>query len=607
MPSPLPPLLSTSADFAEIRRKGGLYVDKTPYLARMLVSSGADDPALKPDTQYAFLARPRRFGKSLLIATLEAWFQGMPDAADPWPDWLFAGTALESAWQARRGVPVRPVIRLDLSRAGDLDPGRIERSLCNTVARVSTRWAQRGVEFPQATTYRDSQARPDIRMDDSQKPGDWLLHLIDRLSLHYAARPVVLIDEYDAPITHLLGHAPAELPLPRQSACLDVLRDFYGTLKQADDNLHFTFITGISRFAHPNLFSALNNLQDLSWDDDYAGMCGFTEAEVATRLGPYMACLAAWTQQATAQIQGHIRAHYNGYCFGTPGRAPAIYNPFTVLRALQHNLKSSALSLAVQEWPESWADSGNPAFLVRILKQQQYPLRAHPRTRTALWKSSFDLNRIPYDVLMLQTGYYTLVGQDDQGRMLLDYPNTEVRNAYLHALWIDAWPDTALPTHRLYTDLHQALQEGRYPAFIIHLETFLASIPGEKLRCESDYHLVLHVLCMGLQVQFGSEGHVWGGRYDLAVRFPEHVCIMELKYGARAAEALRQILKRGYHKPFRVSPCQRIDCLGLNFRKRPGENDAPGATVEYELLILTPPWDQEAEDSAAVSSETLPA
>ena len=325
----LPFLHPDQSEFIPIRRAGGLYVDKTDHLRRLLAPVGGDGSLLQ--SKYVFFARPRRFGKTLLISTLEAFFQGnLPKLASPDKDSfdpdagervkLFRGTAIEDVVRQTRP---HPVVRLNMAMTTSDTPEGLRSRLKEHLESVYTDWHHRGV-----ATGLDTKTDGDyVRFTRTPEgttvsPSGRVERLLVVLQRHFKAKPVVLIDEYDAPLTHLLGRDMDPEPF------ISILREFFGLLKHLEDQLHFVFITGISRFAHVNLFSALNNLTDLSWDLDYSDLCGFSESDIRDYLLPYLQAGAANLGKPLEQMVQELRDHYNGYCFGHPGFSENVYNPF---------------------------------------------------------------------------------------------------------------------------------------------------------------------------------------------------------------------------------------------------------------------------------------
>ena len=575
----LPFLHPDQSEFIPIRRDGGLYVDKTGHLRRLLAPVG-DGSRLR--TKYAFLARPRRFGKTLLVSTLEAYFQGdLPQlgSSDPTcldPDAgereeLFQGTAIENAVRQTR---VHPVVRLNMATTTADTPKGLHTRLLAHLESVYTDWHARGaatgiepgteegfIEFP-----------PPRPGSESVPAVSRLERLLHALECQFKAKPVILIDEYDAPLTHLLGRDIDPEPF------IAVLREFFGLLKHLGNKLlHFVFITGISRFAHVNLFSALNNLTDISWNPDYADLCGFTEADLQGSLLPYLQAGAGNLGKPVEDVTQELRDYYNGYCFGHPGLSENVYNPFSLLTCLRDMQEANARDRwRWLGWPHYWSESGTPQFLVRMARNGDLALSREPPPVRRLMRTTYDLKNIDYGSLMLQTGYFTL--RLDRDRLRYDYPNNEVRLTFASSLLEDFGRYAA--TDEL-TALHRALAEEDYDAFCTQLHAFMAGMPGEKIANETDCHLLLHALCQLMRVEFRSEVHQLGGRSDLEVVFPGHVCVFEFKYNASPQAALDQIEARDYGRRYFASG-RRVVAIGLNFVA--GSAEVP-PRIEYQARV----------------------
>ena len=558
----LPFLHPDQSEFIPIRRGGGLYVDKTDHLRRLLAPVGGNGSRLQ--TKYVFLARPRRFGKTLLVSTLAAFFQGdlprwrrsdkvvfSPDAGKRQE--LFRGTTIENTI---RQTQAHPVVRLNLAMTTADTPKRLRARLLEHLESVYTDWHDRGVatgiqprtevgfiRFPQPTAGSDP-TPVTVRLEA-------LLYELER---QFDALPVVLIDEYDTPLTHLLGRNIDPEPF------IAVLREFFGLLKRLEDRLHFVFITGISRFAHANLFSTLNNLTDISWDSEYADLCGFRDADLQGALLPYLEVGARNLDKPVKQVTQELRDYYSGYCFGHPDSSEKVYNPFCLLNCLQ-DMQAATAGTRWQwlGWPNYWAASGTPQFLVRMARQGNFGLSSEPPPVDQLMHATYDLTNIDSGSLMLQTGYLTL--RMDRGRLHYDYPNNEVRLTF---------PSSLLQSFGRYantdelTDLYSALADEDYDAFCTRLRTFMAGIPSKNIANETDCYLILHALCQLMRVEFQSEVHQLGGRSDLEVVFPGHVCAFEFKYNQSPEMALEQIEARNYGQHYFASG-RRVVAVGLNF------------------------------------------
>ena len=559
---PHPSLHPGRSEFVLLRRGGSLYIDKTHHFQSLLAPESQDASTLR--NPYVFLTRPRRFGKSLLLTTLEAYFQGeVPvdprylNGHTPPPILskaeLFQGTAVADAVESRG---FHPVVRLNMANTPADAPERLKANLLEMLGSQYSLWNRRGVNVGLDPVDESGIVR--FPTDSSVGPAQRLEDLVVQLKARYGANPVVLVDEYDAPLVHLLGKQTDSEPI------LDSLRNFYVRLKSLEADLHFVFVTGIARVAHGRLFSGLNNLRDISWNPAYATLCGFTEQEVRTALQPHLATAAAHLDLSLEELMGRVRRHYHGYHFSLPGHSKSVYNPFTLaccLRDMQDHRNTRRW--AITGWPNHWANSGTPGFLIQLMKEGQYPLPADLLLWDSLVRTVDSLDRTNFVSLMVQTGYYTL-RQDENGDLYLDYPNDEVRRTYGHAL-LRTYQQP--PNPRTLQAMHRALAKEDYQGFCDLLHTFLAGVPSKKLRRETDYHLVLHALCQLMQVEFRSEAHRGDGRSDMAIRFPEHVCVMECKFGESPQAALDQIRTHDYGR-LHFGGTRKVVALGLNFVPR---------------------------------------
>ena len=356
-----PPLHPTEANFVAIRSRNSLYVDKTHHFRNLLEPEG-DDLLTQPDlaVRHQLLLRPRRFGKTLLINTLEAWFQGLPpemivrrpshdttlpDMPDGWqsPSWLWEG--LDGAdWHGVHGW--HPVVKLDMSRGVADTPTGTDRILRGYLWQTAGLWHDRGLIW-------DTGA-PGVPGPDAD-PASLLTHLLRRLDQAYGARPVVLVDEYDAALTEHLG-SDAD-PTPAAAA----LRRFYRVLKDDEGLLYGVFVTGITRLARQHLFSAANNFTDISSDESCADLCGFTEAEVKECLAPHRDALRELEPRLDEdRMLDDWRDMYNGYRFARSSDVDQVYNPYTLTNGLRWTLANTEARLdAVRGlWPSEWSKTG---------------------------------------------------------------------------------------------------------------------------------------------------------------------------------------------------------------------------------------------------------
>ena len=600
----LPALHPSDADFAAIRRRGGFYVDKTPLFRALLATDPEpmSDPLL--ERRHQFLARPRRFGKTLLVNTLEAWFQGLPPdhEANPasvsvpldgmpagWtnPPWLWNGLDAQD-WHGVHGW--HPVIRLDLSRASAASAGDTLSALRVYLWRQIGTWGRRTKRWKVPERFSLPPALP---------PEDMLATLIESLAEVYGRKPVVLIDEYDAPITKHLGTTRGD---PRHVA--EDLHEFFRVLKDDANRLYGVFLTGITRFARDHLFSAANNIVDISDEPAYGALCGFTEDEVDGHFAPYQARLAALEPRLRARgIQADWRDCYNGYRFAPRPEAPRVYNPFTLTSGVDRVLRDSIQRRAAVDgfWPSAWSRSGHPGLIMRLANDPRQP------RPMAVWYGAktppppdgmSDLTRPDYVRLMLETGYYTWHGSRDDADLHLGFPNREVAESWLRDIF-DAWagPDSEPMDGNLNDDLRSCLARGDTDGFACRLETFVFGLAHENLRHEAVFNAVLQALFRQLADATQSEKSNWGGRADHEVRVGDRLYVFEVKYNRSPDAALRQIRDRGYGREH-LDADRPVTAVGLAFRR-----DLEGGPclqfAKEDLADLLADRDAEGRDSPA--------
>ncbi len=479
------------------------YVDKTDH-ARRLVERG----------KYNFLSRPRRFGKSLLVDTLQELFEGSEE--------LFRGLAVHDGWDwsARH-----PVVRLDFSGVGRFDGPDGARETVE--AQLEETEMQAGLE--------PGPAGAAIRFR----------RLIRTLHERTGRQAVVLVDEYDKPILDALGDR--ELALANR----DFLRSLYGVIKACDRHLRFVFLTGVSKFSQAGLFSGLNNLRDVTLDPRFGSICGYTDSELDAVFAPELEGLD----------RDEIRRWYNGYNWRG---ADKLYNPFDIL-----------LLFETGEFGNHWFLSGTPTFLVETLTRRNLPTpRLDGMIGSESLLSTFDVDRISVEALLFQTGYLTIAGEEDGGRRYrLDYPNLEVRQSLGEALLGELLPNEAREeTENLR--LGELLKANDFERLGTLFRGVFAAIPHQwymnspVAKYEAHYASVIHscFLMEGLEPVAEDSGS--RGRADMAIRADGRVYLFEFKVVEHGREgvALAQLREKGYADKYRHLG-RSVHLIGVEFSR----------------------------------------
>ena len=510
--------------FEKMRRDGFVYVDKTAYVHE-LAQAGVP----------VFLSRPRRFGKSLLVSTLRAYFEGRRE--------LFEGLDIErlegdgpDSWVAR------PVFHFDFT-------GQDYRTV-----------ALEDVLGEQLSVWEDAY---DLH-GEGRTLGFRFQMLLEAAHAQSGHRVAVLVDEYDKPLLDVMED---EALLERNRG---ILKGFFSVLKKADDHLRFAFLTGVTKFSKVSIFSDLNQLSDVSLERDYAGVCGVTEAELLANFGPEIDALAAQLGLDADGCLAALRAQYDGYCFHPDGPAAAdgtpderrVYNPFSLLNALQKRRLGS--------W---WFESGTPTFLVRRMREAGLdPKRLTDGTIYATERRLSDYRGDDPDPipLMFQAGYLTICAADPwTGEYTLAVPNAEVRYGLEESL-LPAWApgyDAARGTDVL--TLRRLVEAGDTDGIRDVLAALFASIPYTRGDdpFENYFQAVIWLVFELLGRYVRCEVRQARGRADVVVEVASHVYVMELKRDGTAEEALAQIEERGYAEPF-AADARRVHLIGCAFDSR---------------------------------------
>ena len=569
----MPPLASLPIDaynFATLRREGLAYVDKTAYIQSLLAEP----------VQFAFLARPRRFGKSLLVSTLEHLFTRADD------DLFQALDIARSGFLAQ--VPRLPVIKLDMADVGGRTPREIRDDLRDIVGYAS---AQLGADVSAVSAPRRA-----------------LRRLFQHVEQAYG-KCVVLVDEYDAPLMGLMTR-PTFSERDREETRSD-LREFYRTLKTWERVIHFAFITGILDIGGAGLFSALNNLRPLSDRVRYNAICGFTEAEIDRFLQPHIDAAARNFGRSPSALRALLRAHYNGYRFAVRGEA--VYNPVSYLTALDKlSTREDAQAVVDTALPRPWVKTGEPYFLFQHIRRRGTALTDVDFSPHGV-QDALDLRKPTLNALLFQSGYTTFT-RDANGQPILDFPNREVATAFHEGLFFNCFSRQLGENGRerqLIQYMANAFETGDCASAIDAFDRILDGVTYAELSAESHFQLALHVICFAVRsvLRVDAERTTRQGRADIVVETRDAFYAFELKLNKSAAAAIQQITARGYLDRY-ADAGKRVVGIGLNFIKPRKDEDGD---ARWEPSQRNYEWDsvpgqgtclKERERPLSISSQT---
>ena len=491
--------------FEKIVEQDRLYVDKTEYILKMLKLSN-----------YIFLSRPRRFGKSLLVSTLQAYFEGRKD--------LFKGLYI---YNAEKDWEQYPVLKFSMASAKHIDAAQLRRFLGNMLEREELKW---GITSPK------------------QDANDRLHDLILEANRQTGKQVVVLIDEYDAPLLDV-SHQDSLL-----HEMLQIMRNFYSPLKDCDPHLKFVFITGITKFSQLSIFSELNNLKNISMIPEFAAVCGITEEEMLTQMSDYIDKFAQDNEQTRDEAIADLKRQYDGYHFAWP--SPDIFNPFSLLNAFAVNMLKSF-----------WFESGTPTFLIEKLRE--FHTLPSDITRKEVMASAFDVpteSMKSITPLLYQSGYVTIKAYDPLiGLYHLDIPNQEIRIGLMESLlpnYVDTSWENGITTIAL---MYRALYNDDLEGMLRLLQTYLLTIPQcDNTNYEGHYQQLLYVIFSLLGRYVDVEVRTSNGRVDMVMNSGKSLYLFELKLNKSAEAAMQQINLKDYPSRFALSGLPIIK-VGMNF------------------------------------------
>ena len=491
-------------DFEDLQRNGYAYVDKTNFVYK-----------LADEGKYYFLSRPRRFGKSLFLSTLEAYFQGKKE--------LFEGLAiydLETEWKKY------PIFHIDLNTANFREKDRLYTVLNDYLTNWEDKYGARESEATLALRFKGVIARA------AEKEGCGV---------------VILIDEYDKPILQTLRDPELQAEHREQ------LKAFYSVLKTQDRYIKFAFLTGVTKFGKVSVFSDLNNLTDISMDHRYISICGMTEKELLTNFKEGINELAEANGDTEEATIAKLKARYDGYHFEE--NTVGIYNPFSVLNTLSR-----------LRYKDYWFETGTPTFLVDLLKMHNYRLPDMTKERVSddVINSVDSLSTNPIPVIY-QSGYLTIKGYDERfKKYLLGFPNKEVEEGFLNFL-LPLYTSAGNNSPFLVDEFVQDVESGNPERFMQRMKAFFADtsyqvVGNAELYFQNAMYLVFKIMGFYTQVERPTSD----GRIDAIIQTPNYIYVIECKLDRTADEAIKQIENNGYAEPFLMDK-RKLYKIGVSF------------------------------------------
>ena len=491
--------------FEDIRRGGYVYVDKTELIYKLAATG-----------KYYFLSRPRRFGKSLLVSTMEAYFQGKKE--------LFEGLAIASL---EKDWVEYPVLHFDLSGASYTDMEALNDKIGRQLETLESR-------FGVVKKYKTFSVRFD--------------NLIECAFNKTGRQVVILIDEYDKPVIDNLDRP--EL----QDKMRETLRGFYGVMKSKDACIRFGFLTGVTKIGKMSVFSDLNNLKDISMDARYTDICGISEADLKDYFSDSVRELAEANGLSEEECRQKLALMYDGYHFCED--SIGIYNPFSLLNTFD--------SLKFKEY---WFETGTPSFLVKVMKNTSYDITSlsEQEADSSLLTdiSSAFLNPVP---LLYQSGYLTIKGYDEDFQMYrLGFPNREVKHGFLNYLMPYYTPVGSETPMMLISRMTKDIRGGAPESFMARLDALFARtdyrIQGES---EKDFQYAMYIIIELMGEYVETERATSNGRIDILIKTKDYVYVIEIKTDSTPDDALAQIEEKGYARPF-ADDHRKIFKIGVNF------------------------------------------
>lgn len=493
--------------FENVIKGNYVYVDKTAFVYQLV-----------HEKKYCFLSRPRRFGKSLLVTTLQAYFEGRKE--------LFEGLAIE---QLEQEWVSYPVIHLDLSKGKFTDLDALHVTL-NSLLEVYEAQYSLQVEYEKAYNVR-------------------FMNIIEAAHAQTGKEVVVLIDEYDAPMHDTMKDEDL------QDQIRDRMRNFFSPLKGEERILRFVFLTGISKFSQLSIFSELNNITNISMLDRYSDICGVSKEELLTHFVDDIKALAEENDMTYEEALTELKHLYDGYHFS--GRGKDMYNPYSLFNTLDSN-----------EFGEYWFSTGTPTFLIELLQKKQLDMLGLDEITATAGRFDTPTEKLTDPVPVLyQSGYLTIKGYNHRSKLFkLGFPNSEVKKGFSDSLFRYYAPDNMGDKDALYAAYFDCLVDhDDMDTFISHLQTFYKKFPYTLVNNnERHYQAVLFTCLLMVGADVRPEVPTADGRIDLVLYTKTSIYVLELKYEQDADVAMLQINQKDYAAAF-AEDGRKVYKVGINF------------------------------------------
>ena len=494
-------------DFSEIRKNNYVYVDKTELLFN-LVSTG----------KVYFLSRPRRFGKSLLVSTLSAYFLGKKE--------LFKDLKIE---KLEKNWITYPVFHFDFSGKEYTSRKDLEDKISLILRNI-------------ASSYGASSSEKSVELVFS----DYIRQIAQKTGKNI----VILVDEYDKPLLETMENRAVN------DECRSLLRGFFGVLKNCDEFLRFVFITGITKFSKISIFSDLNQANDITFSPSAEALCGITQDELESCFKPEIKELASANNLTVADCLSSLKSKYDGYHFSK--ELKDIYNPYSILKTFSDCFFGTY-----------WFETGTPTFLVKQLKQNNYDIYnfsdgVEYSISTLMNKSDADFDIVQ---LLYQTGYITIKEWNKEfNTFILRYPNTEVEYSFLAILMPSFLEQNQRTSDFWIREFYRDIKDGNIDSFMTRLRSIVASVPyaTEKRTSEHDFQITVYLIFTLLGQFTTAESYTNKGRIDCVVELPEIIYVFEFKVDESATNALQQIVYKNYADKY-SSAEKKIIKIGASF------------------------------------------